>query len=75
MFSNIAYHAIMARWHFPHLMENDLNAYGKYACILFEFVLIFLDIFLSIGLFVFDLIITEFGVWLLFANHLSNKHS
>ena len=30
--------------------------------------LFFLNIFLSIGLFVFDLIITVFGVWLLFAN-------
>ena len=75
MFSNIAYHAIMARYHFPHLMENNLNAYGTYACMLFDFIFIFPNIFLSIGLFVFDLVITEFGVWLLFANHLSIKHS
>ena len=62
MFSNIAYHAIMARCHFPHLMENNLNAYGTYACILFDFVFIFLNIFLSLGLLVFGLMITDFGV-------------
>ena len=60
MFSSIAYHAIMARCHFPHLMKYNLNAYGTYACILFEFVFIILHIFLSIGLFVFDLVITDF---------------
>ena len=73
MFSSIAYHAIMAMGHYPHLMASNWNAYGTYACILFEFYFIFLIFSFPLVCLFLVLLLLIFGIWLLFAIHLNNN--
>ena len=76
-FGNVLQHSIP--WYYGKVTFPSFNENG-FKCIcdilhMHAFCFILLLFFLSIALFVFDLIILVLGVCLLFAKHLCNKHS